>query len=94
MNTDIQIPEADEKQILDHAVAATAICQMEDIFVHTVPGDMRDARAIVESVLAIVQDNFYLIPKLVEEDDKLVERPVPKEAITEPLYELWNSVSN
>lgn len=26
-------------------------------------------------------------------DDKLVTRIVPTEAITEPLYELWNSVS-
>jgi hypothetical protein len=94
MNTDMQIPEQDEKQILDHAVAATTICQIEDIFIHTVPANMGDAREIVESVLVIVQNNFYLIPKVMVEDDKPVERPAPKEAITEPLYELWNSVSN
>lgn len=87
--------EADDKQTLDHAVAATVITQCDELLVNTTDaGALEDARAIVEGVLVAVQNNFYLIPKIMQEDDKPVERPAPDEAITEPLYELWNSVSN
>lgn len=93
MNTDSQIPVTDEKLILDHATAAGTICQLDELFVNTVPADLGDARDIVESVLVIIQNQYYLVPKITIVDHQPVERPAPEEAITEPLYELWNSVS-
>lgn len=84
-----------EKIEFDFTVASTTISQLEELLRPEALESERDlVHHVVERSLEIIQDQFYLIPKVILEDDKLVTRAVPAEAITEPLYELWNSVSN
>lgn len=83
-----------EKIEFDFTVASTTISRLEELLRPEALESERDlVHHVVERSLEIIQDQFYLIPKVILEDDKLVTRAVPAEAITEPLYELWNSVS-
>lgn len=89
------IPVDKEKIEFDFTVASTTISQLDELVQPEALESERDlVRHVVERSLEIIQDQFYLIPKVILEDDKLVTRAIPAEAITEPLYELWNSVSN
>lgn len=89
-------PVDKEKIEFDFTVASTTISQLEELLHPEALESERErdlVHHVVERSLEIIQDQFYLIPKVILEDDKLVTRAVPAEAITEPLYELWNSVS-
>lgn len=88
--------DKETKIILDNSICAIVIGQCEELLL---PIDDDKARAAVHStvahVLEIVNDQFYLTPKVqVSVDDTLVTRPVPEDSIEANLALLWETVSN
>lgn len=85
----------DRQYITCHAAAAITLCQL-GVMIDKIPetSDLEEAKKIVERTLDLVQSNFYLTPKLMASEDDFVDRPVPEDAFTDSLSELWNNVSN
>lgn len=91
----IEIPVEDQKMILEGSVAAVAIGQCQEILfgiesIH----EKADASEIIERILEIVNDHFYLIPKIEVVNDEPVTRAKPTDAMEDSIAVLWASVSN
>lgn len=50
---------------------------------------------VIGQVLEVVSHEYYLVPKIaVDQEGAFIENPVPENALTQSLSELWTSVSN
>ena len=92
----MQTPEQSKKQLLDYASATNTVDRLKELLVGIESIHERsDTQEVIEQTLVIVQENFYLVPKVsVGDIVGVIEHDRPEEAITEPLYELWNFVSS
>jgi len=89
-------PDPKDKAILDSSVCAVAIGQCEELLLQIDDDKARAAvHSTVEHVLEVINDQFYLTPKIqTSVDGTITTRPVPVDAINENLALLWDSVSN
>lgn len=59
------------------------------------PVERDEIANVIGQVLEVVSHEYYLVPKIaVDQEGVFIENPVPENALTQSLSELWTSVSN
>ncbi|ABY63203.1 hypothetical protein ST201phi2-1p378 [Pseudomonas phage 201phi2-1] len=89
-------PDPEAKAILDGSVCAITIGQCEELLLQIDDDKARAAvHSTVEHVLEVINDQFYLTPKVqASVDGTLTTRPAPVDSIDANLALLWEAVSN
>lgn len=91
---EITLSTDEAKEVFKQSVLAATIGQCDDLLFGI--GSLTEQEVVsktIKDTLKIVQDNFYLVSKVMVVDDELVDRPVFTEAIDVLLHELWDQVN-
>jgi hypothetical protein len=82
------------KEIANAAVGGVVLGQLDDVV--PITGNYHvEVKAIVSKALDVIQDNYYLVPKVTfSTNDDVVDNPAPEHSIDYQLSEIWNKVSN
>lgn len=91
----LDVPKEIQDVITAGSVGGIVLAQCDEIlFGLDSPGDKEIAKDAIGRVLEIVQDQFYLVPKVeFGDNDQVIDRPEPEGALKEHLAHFWDSVS-